>query len=303
MWFKGFIVAALTASLTVGPFAGRLARADPPEAVNWEKVASEVAAVPGIELLPVVMADAKAALVSDIESFLDGADCGQDCAFGQLGPELDALFEGLFERERESGEFGFVISSELPLAVTVETTSRQSESVSFTKVTEIDSWDFTDPSIKHDFEANNYGVVTAIYEKMERAVLLVQTAAETRLVDAVMLHSFAGSPEEPASIIVIPVSSVVDGSGQAPPSLIATLTWWNWGCAFSGFAFALTLTHCLGGIGGCVYACLPCCVQAGRGCCRAIVAGLATWQLCVGEINPAVAGAAVLIAMTCAYIP
>jgi hypothetical protein len=301
MWFKGFIVAALAASLTVGPFAGLRAYADPPEAVNWEKVAADIAAVPGIDQLPQVWAQAKTEITDQIELLLDGEDCGEGCRLGQLGTELDAFYLAVFGRARQAGEYGFAISSELELAMTVTTTSKSGEPLSLVKVTDMESWDFTDQVVKDSFDLNNYQFVTATHSRMDRVILAVEGPSGARLVDAVLLYAPADTGS--SAITLLPLSSVPVDSGQVPPTIMVSLTWWDWACAFSGILWAGTTAVCLASAAGCPGGCVPCCLLFGKTCCASVAQGINVLGSCFGINSPGLIIVSGILTSVCLYVP
>jgi hypothetical protein len=299
MWFKGFIVAALTAALTVGPFAGMRAYADPPETVNWEKVSADMATIPDINLLAQVWDDVHQDAIIYIEAMLDGVGCDEQCLLGQLGPELDSLYQALFGRDRVNGEYTFTIAADLPIGTNVTTTSKAGEPVSFVKLADISSWDFADPVIKAEFDNNNYEFVTSTFVRMDRALLSVEGPAGSRVVDAVLLYTPLHGGN--STMTILPLSDAPDG--QIPPTVMVSLTWWNWGCAISGLLWAAATSVCIASAVGCPGGCIPCCLLVGKSCCATAGFGVNVLNACFGWDHVGILFVSNAITAACAFVP
>lgn len=266
MWFKGFIVAALTAALAVGPFAGRVAKADP-TSLELPELTAQIVNDAATELLESIMLG---------EATNGPMNPGHTLA--DMLSALDVATDTLVGRPRHSHEAAFLGGTPVGMQYPIHIDGQQ---VTLTIVQVVEVFDLGDKSAYEAIDAAGLAAFVGNYSSARRMTALLTSAGGGVIADLVEISG--AMPGLPASLYF--TLGVDTDLAQAPGSTLSPLA--SWRCVLYSAGAAAAMTAC--------FACVPTCVTfvgcacAYSTCCASYTFVMRAVRHCNGQV-PAAGG-------------
>ena len=267
MWFKGFIVAALTASLAAGPFAGRVAKADPEGGGALPQLTKAVVEAAASELLNDLI----------IKEAAEGPIC-PDYALTEMLGAVDTVVASLFARPRAAHEVvllgGQPVGNQFPVVI------GEDEAI-LTVIQVTDTVDLGDKTKYAEIEDKGLAAFAGTYSSARRMTALMSSGGSSVLVHAVEITGSV--PGLPSSLYFVLGAST---DFEEPETTAAALP--SFKCVLYSAGAAAAMTACFGCTGAC--ATLIACLCAYGACCGSVDLVMNALHHCNGYI-PAPNGA------------
>lgn len=296
---KAFLVGMLAVVLAMGPWVGS-AVADGQSNTNIEKVAQDLSALDLQYNLVQQLSNAVQEWVGLIENELRlGDPTSSSLAF--IGSGMNEAWQQLFDREREHGEFGFVVSAAVQANIALTTTSKQSEQIEITKILTTAHYDFDDQGVVNAVHGTVLQWAPEYFRAVERAICVITGPAGSVQVDCVLLTHNTGAAGA-AVTTIIPLSAATENG--APSTVAITSHGDPWGCAVYGLVWAAVTSACAGLMASCIMANPAACLGARRVCCMFPTVTMNMSAICLEFPLPAWAdGIGDIITLACAFLP